>query len=152
MTTKVLLIILAVAMVAVLAPQAHAQGGLFAAWQDAKDLNSGFGIGATAPADLGLLRIDPRISWYNYSNRDVNVFPLEIAGEINLGIVYGGLGASYYLIDSDIEDRWGFFAVAGAKLSLGRVTLFGDLIWRGSETLQSIDFDGAGLNLGILFF
>lgn len=150
MTRTVLLIVLVMVMVGGLAVQSQAIG-LFAAWQNAKDLNSGFGIGATMPIDLGLLRIDPRASWYNYGDRDVNVFPLDIAGEIDLGIVYGGLGVSYYIIDSDIENRWGYFALAGVKFSLGAVTLFGDLIWRGSDTLESIDFDGGGLNVGVVF-
>lgn len=151
MTRKLVGFVLVSVMIGCLAPKAHAIG-LFAAWQNAKDLDSGFGIGATAPIDMGLLRIDPRATWYNYGDSDVNVFPLDIAGEINLGIVYGGLGVSYYIIDSGIKDRWGYFALAGVKFSLGRVTLFGDLIWRGSDTLESIDFDGGGLNVGVIFF
>ncbi|MEJ2720105.1 MAG: hypothetical protein P8181_03040 [bacterium] len=101
MTRAALLIVLVVVMVGGLAVQSQAVG-LFAAWQNAKDLNSGFGVGATMPIDLGLLRIDPRASWYNYSDGDVNVFPLDIAGEIDLGIVYGGPGVSYCTIDSDM--------------------------------------------------
>ena len=131
--------------------QAHAIG-LFGAWQNAKDLDSGFGIGATAPIGLGLIRIDPRVSWYSYGDTDVNVFPLDCAAEIDLGIFYGGLGASYYIVDSNLNNRWGFFAIAGVKFKLSKITLFGDLIWRGSDTLDSIDFSGGGLNVGVIFF
>lgn len=151
MVRTVLLIALMVALVGGMAPQAQAIG-LFGAWQNAKDLNSGFGVGVTAPIDLGLLRIDPRASWYSYGNSNVDVFPLDIAGEIDLGIVYGGLGISYYIIDSGIDNRWGYFALAGVKFSLSKVTLFADLIWRGSDNLSSIDFSGGGLNVGVVFF
>lgn len=147
-------LVLLVAVLVVLAgatTQAHAIG-LFGAWQNATDLDSGFGIGATAPIGLGLIRIDPRVSWYSYGDTDVNVFPLDCAAEIDLGIFYGGLGASYYIVDSDLSNRWGFFAIAGVKFKLSKVTLFGDLIWRGSDTLDSIDFSGGGLNVGIIFF
>ena len=150
MKRLVLMIGLMVVM-CVAATQAHALG-LFGAWQNASDLDSGFGIGATAPVGLGLIRIDPRVSWYNYGDSDVNVFPLDCAAEIDLGLFYGGLGASYYIIDSDISDRWGFFALAGVKIKLTKITLFADLIWRGSDTLDSIDFSGGGLNVGIIFF
>jgi hypothetical protein len=150
MKRSVLLIAMLVVFVGT-ATQVHAIG-LFGAWQNASDLDSGFGIGVTNPVGLGLIRIDPRASWYSYSDSDVNVFPLDCAAELDLGIFYGGLGASYYIIDSDISNRWGFFAIAGVKLKLTKITLFGDLIWRGSDTLDSIDFSGGGLNVGIIFF
>ena len=145
------LLIAVVVVLAGAATQAHAIG-LFGAWQNAKDLDSGFGVGLTAPVGLGLIRIDPRASWYSYGDTDVNVFPLDCAAELDLGIFYGGLGASYYIVDSGLSDRWGFYALAGVKLKLSKITLFGDLIWRGSDTLDSIDFSGGGLNVGIIFF
>jgi len=148
---RAVLLLATIAMVVTMVPQANAIG-LFASWQDAKDLNSGIGVGATLPIELGLFRIDPRASWYRYKDDGVNMSPLDIAGELDFGIVYGGLGVSYYIIDSDIGNRWGYYALAGAKISLAGFTLFGDLIWRGSETIDSISFEGGGLNVGIIFF
>lgn len=150
--TRKLLLGLFVAILLAVAPQAQATIGPFVSWQNADDLDNGYGLGISFPRNFTpLFRIDPRVSWYNYSggSYDLNAFPIDLIAEINLGLFYGGVGGSYTIYDNDIKNKWGYSFVAGAKLQLGGIGVFGDLMWRGSEKDEA-NVDGFGLNVGIL--
>ena len=151
MTRKVLLGLFA-ALFLGMASQAQAIGA-FLSWQNAEDLDNGYGVGIAAPRGATLIRLDPRLTWYSYGEGDVdlNAFPIDLIAELSLGLFYGGVGASYTIYDNDVPDRWGYSAVVGAKLALGGIGLFGDLLWRGSEEKNNSSADGFGLNIGVLF-
>ena len=128
--------------------------GPFLSWQNADDLDNGYGVGVAVPRSMTpLFRIDPRVSWYSYTggDNDLNAFPVDLIGELNMGLFYGGVGASYTIYDNEIEDRWGYSVVVGAKFMLGGTGVFADLMWRGSEKKDNASADGVGLNVGVLF-
>ena len=151
--TRKLLLGLFVAIILSVAPQAQATIGPFVSWQNADDLDNGYGLGVALPRSLTpIIRIDPRVTWYSYSggDYDLNAFPIDLIAEIDLGLFYGGVGGSYTIYDHNISNRWGYSFVAGAKLQLGGLGIFGELMWRGSEKDEA-NVDGFGLNVGVLF-
>ena len=143
---------------------AHALG-VMASWWKMDDTNeNGFGFGLRERVKIvPLIGIETRASWINFSDADMNVFPLEAAGVATLGLFYGGIGVGYYIFDADLENSFGWFVLAGVDVGLGGFGLFGDLQWRDlsadfedvdpnlSNVPTSLDAAGVGFNVGVTF-
>ena len=129
------------------ASHAHAFG-LFLGWWDAEDLNSGWGIGVKKPVGIAIVRVVPQVSWFRFGDADVNMFPLEVVGELDLGIAYGGLGVGYYILNRDIKNRLGWFLVGGAKAELGGTGVFGEIRYNDLDN-TALSLDGFSINVGI---
>jgi hypothetical protein len=155
---KLLTVAIALTMLASFAPQAHSIGG-FLSWWNSDDADNGFGLGVNHQIRIiPLIGADVRVSWLKFGgDGDFNMFPLEAAGYANLGLFYGGLGAGYYIMDSDLDSSLGWFLLGGAKLGLAGFSLFGELKYTfltsdvdlGTQGKKEVDITGIGLNVGV---
>jgi opacity protein-like surface antigen len=164
---KRLLMVVLVAAVALGAasPNAHAVG-VMASWWKLDDADEdGFGFGLRQKTSFTpLFAIDTRASWIGFSDSDLNMFPLEAAGEVSLGLFYGGIGLGYYIFDADnvdLDNNFGWFLVGGIEVALAKVGVFGEIKWTQLETdfndvdpnlddvPTSLNADGIGFNLGV---
>lgn len=123
-------------------------------------------------ADESLVRLslDTRASFVRFNDdsdldNDLNVIPIEVGALLGLGVLYAEVGGGYYFMDSDIEleNAWGWFAMAGVMLGKGTKGLFGEIMWRDltsdfedldpelDELPESLDAAGIGINVGISF-
>lgn len=146
---------------------AHALGVMASWWQmdEASEDGFGFGLRERVPI-IPMVGIETRASWLNFSDSDLNVFPLEAAGVVTLGLFYGGIGVGYYIFDAkdvELENNFGWFVLAGVEVGLGGFGLFGDIQWRDlssdiegvdpnlSNVPTSLDAAGVGFNVGVNF-
>jgi hypothetical protein len=164
-------------------PAAHAFGIMGSWWNIDKADEDGWGGGirqeipllpwgwgdhdTTADAEEALIRLslDTRASYFRFSDSDLNVIPLEVGGMIGLGVLYAELGGGYYIMDADydVQNDWGWFALAGVMLGRGATGLFGEVKWTSltadinnvdvdlGDVPNSLDADGVGINVGISF-
>ncbi|HEX6791514.1 MAG TPA: hypothetical protein VF247_09410 [Candidatus Krumholzibacteria bacterium] len=169
-------------------PAAHAFGIMGSWWNIDKSNEDGWGGGIRqevplipwgwgdndstdgdndADAEEALIRLslDTRASYFRFSDADLNVIPLEVGGLIGLGVLYAELGGGYYIMDADydVQNDWGWFALAGVMLGRGATGLFGEVKWTSltadidnvdvdlGDIPNSLDADGVGINVGISF-
>lgn len=143
---------------------AHALGVMASWWQLDQSSEDGFGLGLRERVQLiPLVGIETRATWINFSDTDVNVFPLEASGVVSLGLFYGGIGVGYYVFDADVENSFGWFLLGGVEFGLGGFGVFGDIQWREltadfedidpnfSNVPTSLDAAGVGFNVGVNF-
>lgn len=158
--------LLAVALIGTTVQDARAIGAYVSWWNMDQANEDGFGGGLRMPIKiLPILSIDTRASWVNFSDNDMNVFPLEAVGMVTLGLLYGGIGVGYYIFDADptIENSFGWHILAGVNIGLSAASVFGELKWTELEAdfenidvnlgnvPTSIDAAGMGLNVGVMF-
>jgi len=101
---------------------------------------------------LGFFAADVRASYIDFSDLDTSVIPLEATLMVGIPFViepYAGLGAGYYLVDSDrpIDDGAGVYGVLGLQLNLWVVGAFAEV--RYNETEEDL-MDGMSGNLGLM--
>jgi len=160
--------LLAVALVGTTVQNAHALGA-YATWWNIDETNDGgFGIGIRQPIKIvPVFSIDTRAAYVNFSDADLNVFPLEAVGIVSLGLLYGGLGVGYYIFDTggdvSFENSFGWHILAGVSVGVKPVTLFAEVKWTQLEAdIKDVDIDpgnvptsldaaGFGFNVGVLF-
>ena len=82
--------------------------GVFGSTLDSDDLGDGRGGGVKLEANLvDVVSVDARASWLQFTDTDIDMFPLEVAGLLNFPmfwehiVPYVGVGAGYYLFDGD---------------------------------------------------
>jgi opacity protein-like surface antigen len=161
------------AMLAIIAAGcAHGSGlelGAFGSSLDSDDLGDGYGGGAKLEWNpIDLVSVDARASWIHFDDTEINMFPLELAGLVNLALLgerivpYVGAGVGYYLFDeSDLDNEVGFFPLVGLEIGLQRISLLVEARWLLLEAdvdsakdeladLTEADIDGFGVNLGLL--
>jgi hypothetical protein len=123
-------------------------------------------------ADESLVRLslDTRASFVRFNDDsaldlDLNVIPIEVGALLGLGVLYAEIGGGYYFMDSDVEveNNWGWFALAGVMLGKGTKGLFGEIMWRDltadfedldpdvDDLPESLEAAGIGVNVGISF-
>ena len=123
-------------------------------------------------ADESLVRLslDTRASYVRFTDEsaldnDLDVVPIEIGALVSLGVLYAEIGGGYYFLNADIEleNAWGWFALAGVMLGKGTKGLFGEIMWRDltsdfedvdvdlEDLPESLDAAGIGVNVGISF-
>ena len=162
---KRLLIIALLAIVAMgtTAPNARAIGVMASWWNIDEADEDGFGFGLRQKTSFTpLFALDTRASWVGFDG--LNVFPLEAAGEVSLGLFYGGIGLGYYIFDADnadLENSFGWFLVVGIEVALAKVGVFGEIKWTQLESdfenidpnlgdvPTSLNADGIGFNVGV---
>jgi hypothetical protein len=137
---------------------AHAIGVFGSYWNLDKGDGDGWGAGLRQDAPVSpLFALHTSVSWVNFSNANVDVFPIEAAVVAKIALLYGGIGGGYYFFSGDkpnLDNNWGWFVVAGAKLALGGLGVFGELKWNElsadvSGTSQSANLNGVGVNIGV---
>lgn len=153
---------------------AHGSGiefGAFGSYLDSDDLGDGYGSGAKLEVNpIDLVSIDGRAGWIHFDDADLNMFPLELAGLVNLPLLgeqivpYAGAGVGYYFFDGDridLDDEVGFFPLVGLEIGLHPISLLAEARWLFLEAdvdsakgefanLREADIDGLGINLGLL--
>jgi len=172
---KLISLALLVGVCAVLGGCSHGTGielGAFGSSLKSDDLGQGYGGGAKLELNpIDWLSVDGRASYIRFADTKVNMVPLEAAGLLNFPMAgerivpYVGAGAGYYLFDAqdaDLENKVGFFPLAGLEIGLWRVSLLAEARWLFLQTdvenakgelknLRAADVDGLGINLGVLF-
>ena len=160
---KFLTVMVAVAIVVSLAPQAHSIGAFLSYWNGA-DTDNGYGVGLKHQIKIiPLISGEVRASWLSFSDDDpgMNVYPLEGLAKVNLGMFYAGLGAGYYIFsgsdDVKWDNAWGIFGVGGLEITVAKIGVFGELKYTWVETKitepisKDVDGSGVGLNAGVVF-
>ncbi|MHC4520609.1 MAG: outer membrane beta-barrel protein [Planctomycetota bacterium] len=166
---------LAVVLAMSLSGCSHGSGlelGVFGSSLDSDDLGDGYGGGAKLELNpIDMISVDARASWIHFDDTDVDMFPLELAGLLNLPILgerivpYFGAGVGYYLFDAsgaDLEDEVGYYPLVGLEVGLHRVSVLAEARWLFLETdvdsakdelkdITDVDVDGFGANVGLLF-
>ena len=157
--------ILACAFVAMLcvawaAPSAHALGVYGIWWMPNDSDDDGWGIGIKDTRKFTpLLSVDGRLGWVSFSTPDADIIPLEATALVHLAMWYGGLGAGYYFFtgDAPIDDSWGWYALLGLEIALGKTGVFGEVKWQfldpdiGAGSGLSADFDSVVIHAGATF-
>ena len=122
--------------------------GVFASWWDANDADDkGFGGGIRSKTQIvPMIALDTRVSWIKFDDSDINLFPIEAAGILKLGMLYAGLGGGYYIFDAEpsVENNFGWFVCGGIEIALSSFGVFGEVKW----TSLSADFDDVDVDLG----
>ena len=124
---KTLVAFLAVAILVLsAAPKAEAIA-VYGTWWSAEDLGDGFGFGVKHRLiRVPFLSLEVRGGWVRFSSdAEVNTIPIEAAGLVDIGIVYGGVGAGYYLFNSNFSNKPAFpnFNSKSMKLIFNRLCL-----------------------------
>jgi hypothetical protein len=148
------LVIGALLVVALLAPQANAIG-VMGSWWDQDALGNGYGLGLIHKFGIiPLISIDVRASWLSFTDEliEANVFPLEATGRANLGMFYGGLGLGYYIFSGkdnvDLDNTIGGYILGGVDIGLAGFGVFGELKYTITDKNSA---DGIGANIGVNF-
>lgn len=142
--------------------------GAFATYMDTDDAGDGAGAGLLCRLDLAseVLNLDFRGSWVDFSDSGFEIVPLELSLYARLPIgplgLYGGVGAGYYIMDSDAgsaDDAVGLFPLAGLDLVFGEhLGIFVEGRWLYLETdlekevdIETVDLtlDGVGVSAGL---
>lgn len=146
---------LAIVMTTMVTP-AHALAP-FLQGQDSEDAGIGYGLGLkhTFLGIVPIVGFDLRASWLHYGDEDklassFEMFPLEVAATAGFGILYGGLGAGYYVFSGDQtpDSEIGGFVAGGASFGLGSLNAFAELRYLLLEP-GAADISGFGLNAGV---
>ena len=147
----------------------------YGSYLEGDDLGEAWGGGAKLKLTvLEYLAVDARASYLAYDLADVEVTPIEATAMFQLPffedtlVPYAGVGVGYYLFTSgevELEDKVGFYPVAGVQWNLGeakRIGIFAEVRWLFLEAdvdaattsyanLDEADLDGIGVNLGVSF-
>ena len=145
--------------------------GVYGSSLDSDDLGDGRGGGVKLEANLvDVVSLDARASWLQFTDTDIDMFPLEAAALLNFPLFwehvvpYVGVGAGYYLFDgdgADLDDEVGYFPLAGLEIGLHSLSLMAEARWLFLEAdvesaknelqnLSEADVDGFGVNIGAL--
>ena len=138
--------------------------GVYGIWSMPNETDEdGWGIGLKEKRTLSpLIALDGRVSYIKFSTPDAGIVPIEFTACLKLGMLYGGIGAGYYIFTGDnaLEDTVSWYVLAGIELLPGPVSFFGEVKWQMLEPDLdtpgggSFEFDAlvlhAGVTLGIL--
>jgi hypothetical protein len=103
---------------------------------------------------LGFFSADIRAGYVDFDDVDTSVVPLEATLMAGIPFVlepYVGIGAGYYIVDSDRDwldsDIAGYYGLAGLQLNMFVVGLMGEIRYNDAEGSY---FDGPSVNLGLM--
>ncbi|MHC4205409.1 MAG: outer membrane beta-barrel protein [Planctomycetota bacterium] len=146
--------------------------GAFGTYLDTDDLGDGYGAGAKLELQaVDWMSVDARASYINFSNPEVDLYPLEIAALLNIPLAneqivpYAGIGAGYYIFDAsgfEMDDEVGFFPLIGMEFGAWNLSFMLEARWLFLESdldkavdqfgdASEADLDGLGINFGLLF-
>jgi len=159
--------LVALVSLAAITPSAHALGVMASWWNLDEGDDDGFGFGLRSKTQIvPMVSIDTRVSWIKFSDADLNVFPIEATGMVQLGMLYAGLGAGYYIFDADnadVDNNFGWYLVGGIDISVSTFGVFGEVKWTQlsadisgvnpdlEDVPTSLDADGIAFNVGVMF-
>jgi len=153
----------------------HGRGaelGAFGSSLDGDDFGQGYGGGVKLELNpLDRVSLDVRGSYIEFSDTNVDMIPLEVAGLLNFPMLgerivpYAGAGVGYYLFEgrgADIDNEVGFFPLAGLEVGLQRLSVLAEARWlflqadvdRAKAELANVtkaNVDGLGINVGVLY-
>ena len=151
-------LILTAVVLALTAPAAYALS-MYGTWWKTSDDNA-FGVTLQHRQNLTpLFALDGRVGWLAFSDTKADIFPLELAGLVRLGIFYAGPGVGYYIFtgDADLDNKLGYFLLGGVRVGLGAVGVYGeakygflktDVNFPGGGSAE-VDLDHFGLHAGV---
>lgn len=153
---KRLLVAVAVClMIPVFAAPAQAIGPFIGYW-DSENAGDGFGLGVRRTVfSAAVISIEPRLSYYRLEETSLNLIPVEAAAIASLSLFYGGVGGGWYIINNNIKDQLGFFALAGLQLKLVGFGPFAEVKYTDvtSEFNDApeikVDMSGFSVNVGV---
>jgi opacity protein-like surface antigen len=172
---KLIRLTLLVSVCAALGGCRHGSGielGAFGSSLKSEDLGQGYGGGAKLELNpIDWISLDGRASYVRFADTRINMVPLEAAALLNFSMAgerivpYVGAGVGYYLFEaegSDLDNKVGFFPLAGLEIGLWRVSFLAEVRWLFLQTdvestrgelrnLREAEVDGLGINLGVLF-
>ena len=102
---------------------------------------------------LAFLSADIRASYVDFSDLNTSVVPLEATLMVGFPFFiepYAGLGASYYIFDTDLpglDNGAGAYGVLGVQFNLWVVGAMAELRWNEAEADL---MDGLSANLGLM--
>lgn len=103
---------------------------------------------------LGFFSADIRGGYVDFSDLDTSVVPLEATLMVGIPFFfiepYAGLGAGYYIFDTDIpelDNGTGVYGVLGVQFNLWVVGAMAELRWNEAEADL---MDGLSANLGLM--
>ena len=150
-----LLIVIAAATIAIIAPGAHAIGVYGIYWNPKTGDEEGYGGGLKYESSLTpLITLDGRFSYVLFSDEnDTSIMPFEVTACVKLGTLYGGLGLGYYTFggDLDIDSDFGWYLLAGISILPGPVSVFGEFKWQNLEPMDNVDLESYVFHLGASF-
>lgn len=153
MVKRLIYIAAIIAAFAALAPEAHAQG-IYAAWWNPRHVDSdGYGGGVRFTGSFSpTLGSDLRVSYINFSNSDASTVPIEGTLFARLGNMYAGVGYGYYFFtgDTDINDDWGWYLLAGMNIIPRPVQVFGEFKWQKLDPDNGGDLESYVFHLGVM--
>lgn len=156
---KLLTVVVAVVIIASIAPQAHSIGAFLSYW-NGTDTDNGYGLGVNHQIKIiPIVHGDLRASWLSFGDSDLNLYPLEGLVRVKLTMFYLGAGVGYYIFsgsnDVDWDNSWGAFGVGGIEFTIAKIGAFGELKYTWAETkigdLVDVDASGIGVNVGVVF-
>jgi hypothetical protein len=155
---KIIIALVVLSAVVSTAGNAHAIGAFLSYW-NGEDIDNGYGAGIKHKFQIvPIIGVEARASWLSFSDKDVNLYPLEAAGRASFGLFYGGLGGGYYIFsgkNTDMDDAFGGFLFAGIEVTLAKLGVFGELKYTWVESkigdLATVSGNGVGINAGVLF-
>lgn len=102
---------------------------------------------------LGFLSADVRASYVDFSDLNTTVVPLEATLMVGIPFVlepYAGVGAGYYLMDSDLagqDDFTGYYGVLGLQFNLFVVGALAEIRYNEGENDL---LNGPSANFGLM--
>lgn len=159
--------------------------GVYGSYWKPEDMDNGWGLGAKVQVEVvPSIFLEARGGYFHEievedaeeDDPKLSIVPLEAAGLLKFPVdqltPYVGGGVGYYMFDVvdepagisiDVENKVGFFAVAGLELALGEnISLFGEgkYTWldeveieaetAGFKVTDEGDLSGFGANVGLL--
>jgi hypothetical protein len=159
---KLIIVAVAFAMVASMAPRAHSIGAFLSYW-NGEDIDDGYGLGLSHQFKIiPLISAEARASWVSFDKdgSGLNLYPLEGLARVKLSLFYLGAGLGYYIYsgknDASFDNSWGAFGVGGVEFTIAKIGAFAELKYTYSETkFSGTDIDlnasGIGVNIGVIF-
>jgi hypothetical protein len=102
---------------------------------------------------MGFLSADVRASYVDFSDLNTTVVPLEATFMVGIPFVlepYAGVGAGYYLIDSEVlgeDNSAGYYGVLGVQFNMFVVGALAEIRYNEGESSL---LNGPSANIGLL--
>lgn len=128
----------------------------FVQYQDTEDAGAAYGLGLKHAllGPIPIVGFELRASWLHFADEKLvsgfEMFPLEVAGTLKLGIFYGAVGVGYYVSTGDFkpDNSVGEFVAGGITFGLGGLGAFAEARYLFLEP-GAAKLNGIGVNAGV---
>jgi hypothetical protein len=133
----------------------HADTSLtaYGTYWEGDDIGKGAGL-RLKKTILGFGAIEGRGGYVEFSDTNTDVVPLDVSLNLRLPFMispYAGVGAGYYLIDSNdlsgVDDESGYFAQLGIEATFIWIGAMAEIRW---HDIEGGYLDGHSVNVGLL--